>query len=332
MSNWTDRNLKWIKLVVMVAAYGYLAWLLITFDEYDRFAESFCDLTPQRWLLLSCAIGGMLLNWGLESVKWKLLVAPLEDMSFGRAFKSVFVGITVGFFTPNRIGEPAGRVLTLREGNRVSGFLLVIIGALGQMLANIVYPLAALILLAISPSLRFGEISDWWIPVGIVLLVAFIWLFLSMPSWSESLSAKLRENRLKKYLQKALDACRLTNSRQLLQIGFYSILRYGVYTLQYYWIVRFFDIDLQLAEAFVLIPLNYLLVSVTPSISFSEMAVRASYAAALLQSVTDNTLGAALAGIMVWIINYILPMLIGSFFLATLKKKQHDDPQPTEDQ
>ena len=62
------------------------------------------------------------------------------------------------------------------------------------------------------------------------------------------------------------------------------------------------------------------------------MAVRASYAAALLQSVTDNTLGAALAGITVWIINYILPMLLGSVFLATLKKKQHADTRQTESQ
>src|SRR5262249_6990083 len=53
----------------------------------------------------------MLLNWGLEACKWRLLLWPLEKISFGRSFKAILAGVALALNTPNRIGEYGGRVL-----------------------------------------------------------------------------------------------------------------------------------------------------------------------------------------------------------------------------
>ena len=195
-NNWIDRHLKWIKIVVMIAAYGYLVYMLATFDNYKGFADNFDHMTWQRWALLLSAVMLTLVNWGLEGVKWWMLVKPFEDITLTKAVKSVLIGLTVGFFTPNRVGEPAGRVLLLSEGKRLTGISLVIVGALGQVLANILFSVLALIMLSGSQMQRIGNVPDYWIPVSIVLLVATLALFLTMPKWSSRLIGKTSEKGL----------------------------------------------------------------------------------------------------------------------------------------
>jgi uncharacterized membrane protein YbhN (UPF0104 family) len=60
----------------------------------------------------------MFVNWGIEARKWQLLVSSIQKVSFGRAFRAVFSGQALGFNTPNRMGESAGRAIFLDEGNR----------------------------------------------------------------------------------------------------------------------------------------------------------------------------------------------------------------------
>ncbi len=47
----------------------------------------------------------MLINWGVEALKWKLVVQKAAEVSFIQAYKAVLVGNTYGIFTPNRVGD-----------------------------------------------------------------------------------------------------------------------------------------------------------------------------------------------------------------------------------
>ena len=61
-------------------------------------------------------------NWGFEAKKWKLLITPIQKMSFFTAFKSVLTGVTLSLNTPNRIGEYGGRILYVKEGTGLKRF------------------------------------------------------------------------------------------------------------------------------------------------------------------------------------------------------------------
>ena len=63
-------------------------------------------------------------NWGLEARKWQVLVKPVQDMNFLRAYKSVLSGLTLSLNTPNRMGEYGGRILYIKEGGRLKAISL----------------------------------------------------------------------------------------------------------------------------------------------------------------------------------------------------------------
>lgn len=94
-----------------------------------------------------------------------------------------------------------------------------------------------------------------------------------------------------------------------------------MYCSQYYFLLRFFDVELSVTDAAMILPLNYLMVSVTPTIAFSELGVRGSYAVLFIGAFASNTVGAALAGMSVWFINYVIPMMVGSIFVGKMKKQ-----------
>jgi hypothetical protein len=77
--------------------------------------------------------------------------------------------------------------------------------------------------------------------------------------------------------------------------------------------LQFFGVDITVAEAIIAIPTSYLFVTFTPSLAFSEAAIRSSYAVVFIGSFSENIAGIAFAGFLLWIINYGIPMLLGSY-------------------
>lgn len=342
--NWIDRYFSLLKIGIMLCAYGYLAYTLARFEYYNEFALSFQHISPIRLGYLVLAILFIVFNWGLEGLKWQSLLQHLHPTSLWWSIKSILIGITAGFFTPNRIGEPAGRSMLLPEGKRSQGIALMLVGVMGQTFASLAYGIVASMgFLNLHPHVSFVPMGMWF-GFGIFVVVTISLVYFLLPCWGKwiltgSYPAFIRFmweirmgllridavangiraiiNGLKPYLRAALSVSYPT----LLKVTLYSLLRYGVYCLQYYFMLRFFDVQIDTLTALMIIPLNYLVVSVTPSISFSEMGIRGSYAILIIGAFTQNTIGAALAAIGVWFINYVCPMLTGSVLLLYTKKQ-----------
>ena len=81
----------------------------------------------------------MFLNWLIEAIKWKFLIAKIEKVSILTSLRAVFSGITVSVFTPNRIGEYGGRVFCLEKADRIQGVLITILGSMAQLLTTIFF-------------------------------------------------------------------------------------------------------------------------------------------------------------------------------------------------
>lgn len=103
-------------------------------------------------------------------------------------------------------------------------------------------------------------------------------------------------------------------------VVFISILRYLVFCSQYYLLLRFFGITVSLSQALIAIPTMYLLITFTPSLAASEPAVRGSYAVLVFSIFSSNEIGIMLTGILIWLINFVVPMVVGTVGIAKVKQ------------
>jgi hypothetical protein len=114
---------------------------------------------PVFWLVFLL----MFLNWGLESLKWKLLLKPLESIRFTKAFKSVFAGCSITMITPNRTGEFGGRILFVEAENRIKAISTNILGSISQMLITSILGCVGLIFLIYFSNLHSKLVFLPWI-------------------------------------------------------------------------------------------------------------------------------------------------------------------------
>ena len=119
----------------------------------------------------------MFLNWSLESYKWKYLLNKVEDISFYKAVKGVLSGLAIGFITPNRVGEFAGKIAYLKSENRANGALMSFVGSSAQLLVTIQVGL-----IAIAASKYASPVDVFVTPIALVTLVivSIVWFKLDL--------------------------------------------------------------------------------------------------------------------------------------------------------
>jgi hypothetical protein len=81
------------------------------------FLSSWQGTSTYFWIALLVL---MVLNWTLESWKWRTLLQHIEPISIAQAFKSVLTGLALGMLLPSGTGDVAGRIINLKKnrGNR----------------------------------------------------------------------------------------------------------------------------------------------------------------------------------------------------------------------
>lgn len=310
------KKFTWIKIFIMVAAYGYLIYTFINFEHYDDFSSYFKTHGLENLkYLLGCLIL-IPLNWLLESAKWKEVLSKIQVLSLWQAIKSVLIGLTSGFFTPNRVGEPVGRSMFLADGNKTKGVICSLICTLSQSFATLFFVCIAIVL-ACNIVVELEQIPQILLirNIGIIAAVAVFFLYLTIPFWVGKLKLKSEK------LQDIARAISLISYASLLKVSLYSIVRFAVYSFQYFLMLKFFAVDINFYTAMVLIPINYFLVSIIPSVAFAELGIRGSSALLVMEPLLGNTLGVALAAMSLWFINYVIPMLVGSLLLIKTERK-----------
>ena len=148
---------KWITYVKIALAFFTVAFilykLLIAYKIDEQVAVFQFDFSFQNTVFLVFAVLLLFINWGLETLKWQLLIQQFEEIKFLDALKAVFSGVTLSIITPNQIGDFAGRVIHLKILNKIKGSLVTVIGHTAQSLVTAVFGMYAL--LAFAAKSRF---------------------------------------------------------------------------------------------------------------------------------------------------------------------------------
>ena len=261
----------------------------------------------------------MFVNWLFEAIKWKYMIGKIENISILRSLQAVFSGITVSTFTPNRIGEYGGRVFCLEKGDRIKAVFITILCSMSQLLTTVIFGSISLLLLKNEIILEntFFKFFDVKI-LSFILVISNLIFLISYFNVAYIVNLLNRFKSLKNF-SKYLEVLSLYNYKDLSINLLYSILRYCVFTIQFILLLNVFNVDVQFFEALFSVMLIFLFITVTPTITIAEIGVRGSVALFVLGVFSSNTVGILSAVSILWLINLILPAVIGTVFIFSLK-------------
>jgi uncharacterized membrane protein YbhN (UPF0104 family) len=283
-------------------------------ELYDQFKQQIVS-RKMVWFWLTFAL--MPFNWVAETWKWLPLVRKVEnDFSFWKGYKSILTGVTLSLFTPNRIGDYGGRILYVQPENHLKTIFATLIGSFAQQIILISFGL-----LGLSYFLHlFWKIEKiWW--YGIiwgsctlitVIIIAFINIRLFIP-----LARKLKLLRMRHVLKSA-KILKAYTTNELFTTLCWAMIRYLIYTFQYYFILRFFGIDAPFLHAIACIATIYVIQTSIPLPPVFGLLARGEIAIkvwSLFPSGMNNEIGILAATFTLWIINLIIPSIFGLILL-----------------
>ena len=311
-----------IKIGIVALALFFLYQQLNLKSGVDTHStDDIITILKGNYIIVIVVVFMMLLNWFLEALKWRFLIAKIEKVSVKRSLRAIFSGITVSAFTPNRVGEYGGRVFCLVKADRIQAVLITVIGSMAQLLTTIIFGSIGLLYLPSYQShfsLFFDKVSFAYPVFAFILIllnVLLVLLFLNV----SVLTNVLRKISFLKKFEKYSGVFSFYSFEELLKVLGYSVARYAVFTTQFFILLQLFDVQILYADAIILIMSMLFVISVIPTIAITEIGVRGSVALFLFGLVSANTVGIFSATFVLWVINLLIPSLIGVFFIFTLK-------------
>ena len=286
-----------IEWTIALAACGFLVWKLATYDDYAGLWVTLCGMGPKQWSALALCVALMPVNMALEAWRWKTLI----PMSWREAQRQVYYSKLAGLITPWKLGEyPARAVLMEEQSDNVQctkdnvWSRVLSMGAVGSATMTMAIMIGGGI--ALMAQVLFMESLDafvisyrycnLFVAVLLLLIIALVLAPRLLRRWAV-----------------------VSHKLVLISVG-QSLVRLLCWCVQLYLVLFALgglgDIGVigNLGQSAV----YYLLVTITPNVPIAEAGVRGAWAVVLFGSVN-----AALAGVLLWVINTLLPCLIWPF-------------------
>ena len=286
--------------------------------QLDRMLEG---LEGENTFYFGAAMVLMVLNWALEAMKWQILMRGLTTMRFAQACRAILAGVAFSLNTPNRIGEMGGRMLFVPEGLRLRSVPLTITGGFAQLLVTLMAGLAGWYF--IGDALLQRAIPVTLIPM--FRLLPWVVLLFAVPS----LYLYLRQDRawalmgrfplLQKW-QRFAEGLRAVDPRRAWMVLGLSFLRFMVFALQYVFMLWSMNAGGDLLTSFCCVSVFYLLMAVVPSIALLELGLRWQYGIIVFGAFNSNLVGIYTASTAIWLVNLLVPAIIGTFVTASLAR------------
>lgn len=264
--------------------------------------------------LLLCLVILIPVNIGLECAKWHIILHPSIRLSKKELIGSVLVGYSVGFIMPNRLGSFIGRILFLYPDKRYEGSLKSMYNNFAQQLITL-----AAGTFVIHQLLNYKEMAvlDGYTIFFFILITLTLHLLYFIPSTFIVLLRKLFNTKMKN----ALDQLNQVHLYKRILIYLLSLIRYGVFTLQFVIALYVFELELSFNEAITGVLLTFLLTSIIPVLFLGKFLVRESVAIFIFSFWTLQDTQVFYASTLIWMANLVLPSLIGGIVLLNKRIK-----------
>lgn len=296
-----------VKLLIVGGAFYFIYNQLAQNDKLDW--QKFIVLFKKNQSVSGIAFILLfsVLNRYFEILKWQNLAQVIHKISVSEATKQVLGALTAGLFTPNGIGEYAGKALFFDKKdtkkvvflnlicNGIQMVLTVIFGIFGLMYFNSKYN----VITSTTVLLLFGALI-------VLFLVVFVLKKITIKGYS-----------IEKLIHKINEIPKSIHQKNI----FLGICRYLVFSHQYYFLFLAFDVDLPYITLIATISSVYFLASSLPTFQFLDFAVKGSVAVYFFGILGVNEWIVIFISTLMWFLNVVLPVVIGSYYVLNFKTK-----------
>ncbi|OXA70107.1 hypothetical protein B0A67_17500 [Flavobacterium aquidurense] len=290
-----------VKLLIVGGAFYFIYNQLANNDKLDW--QKFITLFRKNQSVLGIAFILLLsvLNRYFEILKWQNLAKIIEEISLGEATKQVLAALTAGIFTPNGVGEYAGKALYYPKSEAKKVIFLNLICNGIQMILTVIFGTIGLLFL-----------GYWKWVLGIIAISFFFILFSLLFK-----KIKIKGYSIEKLMHKINEIPKPIHRKNI----FLGVLRYLVFSHQYYFLFLAFDVDLPYFTLIATIAVVYFLASSLPTFQFLDFAVKGSVAIYFFGILGVNEWIVVFISTLMWFLNVVLPVLIGSYYVLNFKTK-----------
>lgn len=304
-----------VKILVAVLAYGYVA-VRLSKEDFSQITSTFQQITPSSLWIIALVILLVPINWMIEAIKWRFALRGIKSIGIEVAVKTALYGAGIGLFTPNRIGDPFGRVALLKTERKAEAGILAVQCGLAQQLATIIFGLIGMELLA--NHLVFADyLKNSMVILGVALSLIIAGVFVFGNRYIVKDLAKT-----KVFKRMGLDANLFANipfSRSLVVLAL-SLIRYLVFSTQFVLVLHLFGYSSGLEQAYSTVFVTYLFASLIPVLSIADASVRSGFAVVFVGAFWNHPAAIVLAAHTVWLLNVALPALL-AVWLPFLNKR-----------
>jgi uncharacterized membrane protein YbhN (UPF0104 family) len=290
-----------IKVLIVTAAFYFIYDQLTNNDQLDW--DKFQNLLKQKasfWGILFL-LAFSFVNRFLEILKWQNLVSFIKLISIGESTKQVLGALTAGIFTPNGLGEYAGKALYFNKSKTKKIIFLNLICNGVQMILTIIFGTIGLFIIGFR---------KWTLAIIVISILFSLFSFLSK-------KIKIKGYSIEKLILKINDI-----PKQILQKNnLLALCRYLVFSHQYYFLFLAFDVNLPYVTMMATIATVYFLASSLPSFQFLDFAVKGSVAVFFFGKLGVNEWIVVFISTLMWFLNVVLPVVIGSYYVLKFKPK-----------
>ena len=297
-----------VKLFIVIGCVYFIYFKLLQNDQlsFTNFYSTLVKTDIFTIKNISILILFSILNWFFEIKKWHLLANQAKKTKITKAITQSLSSLTVSLITPNRIGEYGAKAVYFKKSLRKKILGLNLVGNLFQLASTMFFGVLGLLFLAQDFNIQAYTQPIIVIILSLILLIVFIRTLYK------------RDFSIKGYSLKSLCTfiIKIPNYTTL-KIGLYAVLRYLIFSHQFYFLLLIFDIDISYIDALFSIFSMYFLASIVPMLSFFDVIIKSSISIWVFSFYNCNETHIISIVLIMWILNFVLPSIVGSYFVLT---------------
>ncbi len=259
--------------------------------------------TTLEWIFIfSLLMILSMLNWLLESFKWKLLVNSFCQLSLFKSVKQSLMAHSVAMMTPFKTGEFGLKPLFYKKENAAKVMYLSFLTNASQLFSTIIFGIFGLMYFSKQYIFEASDLITRHLHFTGFLVI--ILLVLCYVLWRLIFKFKLR------YLVK--------RKTHVENIGL-AMLRYLVFSHQWVLLLLVLKPESDYLQLISAVFSMYLIASILPVFAAFDWAVKGSVAVLLFSLMGFEASLIIAITLLLWVGNFLFPALLGLYFMFRLK-------------
>jgi uncharacterized protein (TIRG00374 family) len=310
-----NRQVRYFLIKIIIAA--GLIWYIV---ENINPEEILTAVSSADYYLIFIAFALCFLNLYLQFLKWEIVCKNyLNFNDRKKIFISLFHGFAAGIFTPARIGEYFSRGLTLKEK---SVFQIAAATFIDKF-----FPFLIVIFFGGISFIFYMDYNyhSYYLSIlffaAVLLLVYVFFVAVWKGKFLNYIPDRIKQKNKAAKILLNIEQLKELNFQFTLRMIFISIMFYLCYLIQFAVLITAFSHNFHFIEYMWNGSLIMFTKSIVPQISIGELGIREGVSIYFYRKIGEDAVTAFNASILLFLINLVLPSLIG---LILLYKKSDD--------